>query len=191
MTRRRDDNEILCQRREDTECVDSCETHAGILLWNRQEIEEDVDLVRAREGALGAEMLACLQHLVILELVRVRFCGSLPLMRKEDDWVVVDQLHEVVVLVDCLEEVGVARLFVRNHLAQPSEVIQGDEPARRLHRRHRMDRPADALPLVGVVGLPMIDRILHKLDAESHASKSRHGEDGGKHGDDDRLNVCA
>ena len=42
-------------------------------------IEEDVDLVRAREGALGAEMLACLQHLVILELVRVRFCGSLPL----------------------------------------------------------------------------------------------------------------
>ena len=42
-------------------------------------IEEDVDLVRAREGALRAEMLACLQHLVILELVRVRVRARLPL----------------------------------------------------------------------------------------------------------------
>ena len=49
-------------------------------------IEEDVDLVRAREGALRAEMLACLQHLVILELVRVRFCGSLPLTDAEEEW---------------------------------------------------------------------------------------------------------
>ena len=33
-----DDHEVLRQRGEDAECVDSCEAHADVLLWNRQKL---------------------------------------------------------------------------------------------------------------------------------------------------------
>ena len=42
-------------------------------------VEEDVDLVRTLEAVVCAEMLACLDHLVVLELVRVRLRARLPL----------------------------------------------------------------------------------------------------------------
>ena len=42
-------------------------------------VEEDVDLVRTLEAVVCAEMLACLDHLVVLELVRVRLLACLPL----------------------------------------------------------------------------------------------------------------
>ena len=42
-------------------------------------VEEDVDLVRTLEAVVYSEMLACLNHLVVLELVRVRLLACLPL----------------------------------------------------------------------------------------------------------------
>ena len=41
--------------------------------------EKDVDLVRTLEAVVCAEMLACLDHLVVLELVRIRLLACLPL----------------------------------------------------------------------------------------------------------------
>ena len=37
-------------------------------------------------------------------------------LREENDRVVVDQVHEIVVLVNGSEEVGIARVFMRDHL---------------------------------------------------------------------------
>ena len=103
---RRDDHEVFRQRAEDAECVDGCDAHAEILLWNRQElrvrntrqtmgeahtmsvfglglrvacVDEDVDLVRALDSIVCTEMFACLDDLVVLELVRVRLRTGLPL----------------------------------------------------------------------------------------------------------------
>ena len=42
-------------------------------------VEKDVDLVRTLEAVVCAEMLACLDHLVVLELVRIRLLACLPL----------------------------------------------------------------------------------------------------------------
>ena len=47
--------------------------------WRYIYVEEDVDLVRTLEAVVCAEMLACLDHLVVLELVRIRLLACLPL----------------------------------------------------------------------------------------------------------------
>mmetsp|Transcript_44333 Transcript_44333/g.117157 ORF Transcript_44333/g.117157 Transcript_44333/m.117157 type:complete len:326 (-) Transcript_44333:863-1840(-) len=145
--RRRDDQEMLRERREDAERVDRVDASRDVLLGDRRVVQEHVQVLLG-VAILLAQVLERRDHVVVLQQVGVRMRPREPLVADERNRVLLDEDNEVLVVVHVHQHAFPTCIFVRRDLAQRLEAAEVDDVERGLDGPGGVDGPAAACNLL-------------------------------------------